>query len=198
MRLTKIYTKTGDDGKTMLANGTRVEKTHRRLKAYGTVDELNAHLGLLRDFLKQISNPKLEQITHSIFRIQNELFDLGGELATPAESINPSSPNLIQEKEIQLLETEMDEQQKSLAPLRNFVLPGGHPANSQAHIARTICRRAERTVVELRHDDQSVRILCQIYLNRLSDWLFVTSRTISNSCNCPEVIWDQSRRDSGE
>lgn len=196
MRLTKIYTKTGDDGKSMLANGKRVEKTHKRLEAYGCVDELNAHLGLLRDFVKQTSNPKLANIIHSLFRIQNELFDLGGELATPSESLNLDSPNIIHEKEIELLEKEMDEQQKSLAPLRNFVLPGGHQANSQAHIARTVCRRAERTIVDLRFEDDTVRNICQMYLNRLSDWLFITGRTISNSCNCPEVIWDQSRRDS--
>ncbi|MES2744097.1 MAG: cob(I)yrinic acid a,c-diamide adenosyltransferase [Bdellovibrionota bacterium] len=191
MRLTKIYTKTGDQGKTMLASGERVLKTDQRIEAYGTVDELNSFVGLLRDYVRLDSALADHAIAASLTRIQNELFDLGAELATPTEKLNLERQKVVTNAEISVLEEEMDHYNESLKPLKNFILPGGHLCNSSAHIARTVCRRAEREVVRLRQADESVRLETQIYLNRLSDWFFVISRAISHELNVDEVLWDQ-------
>ncbi len=191
MRLSKIYTKTGDKGGTMLASGERVPKTSRRIEAYGTVDELNSFVGLLRDQLTAESAFKDHWILSSLYRVQNELFDLGGELATPSAKLNLEKQKVLQLSDVKTLEDEIDLCNETLAPLANFVLPGGHVCNSSAHIARTVCRRAEREVVRLREDQPDVRIETQIYLNRLSDWFFVLGRAISQILQAPEVLWDQ-------
>lgn len=195
MRITRIYTKTGDGGMTSLVDGSKASKSDLRLHSYGTVDELNSHIAMLRDLISSFhsENNELEEMRTQIYRIQNELFDLGAELATPPNQIDTSSQLVISDSEIDQLEKEIDFHIKQLKPLKNFVIPGGNPANSQAHIARTVCRRAERIVVELKAHEPQTRDIPVIYLNRLSDWLFVIARKISDIMNTPEVLWDQSR-----
>ncbi|MBC7533844.1 MAG: cob(I)yrinic acid a,c-diamide adenosyltransferase [Oligoflexus sp.] len=193
MRLSKIYTKTGDQGGTMLASGERISKTAVRIEAYGTVDELNACVGMLRDHMRVDNALPESWIALSLSRIQNELFDLGGELATPTHALNPARQKVLNQDDIKVLEDEIDKCNETLAPLANFVLPGGHICNSTAHLARTVCRRAEREVVRLRAEENDVRVETQIYLNRLSDWLFVISRALSHELNVPEVLWDQRK-----
>ena len=193
MRLTRIYTKTGDQGGTMLASGDKISKAARRIEAYGTVDELNAWVGYLRDELKGESAFKDHWLQASLERVQNELFDLGSELATPTRSLRPDRQHLLSEDDIRQLEIEIDQVNDKLPPLANFVLPGGHRANSVAHLARTVCRRAEREVVRLRLDEPDIRIETQMYLNRLSDWLFVMSRAVSQVLGCAEILWQQKR-----
>ncbi len=193
MRLTKIYTKNGDQGGTMLASGEKISKSAKRIEAYGTVDELNSWIGFVRDTLSSESQFNSHWLMKSLERIQNELFDLGGELATPTRSLRPDRQGLLSDFEIKKLEEEIDTSNEQMPPLANFVLPGGHIANSSAHIARTVCRRAERELVRLRIDEPDIREETQIYLNRLSDWLFVMSRFISHSLSSPEVIWKPKR-----
>ncbi|RYZ59685.1 MAG: cob(I)yrinic acid a,c-diamide adenosyltransferase [Proteobacteria bacterium] len=193
MRLSKIYTKTGDQGGTMLATGEKISKTALRIEAYGTVDELNSCVGLLRDHMQADPGLLKSWIFTSIARIQNELFDLGGELATPSSALNLAKQKVVDQGDIKQLEQEIDSCNESLPPLANFVLPGGHLCNSSAHLARTVCRRAEREVVRLRAEEKDVRVETQIYLNRLSDWLFVISRALSKELNVPEILWDQRK-----
>lgn len=195
MRLSKIYTKTGDQGGTMLASGERIAKTAQRIEAYGTVDELNASIGFLRDHMRLDKALAEHWIGSSLGRIQNELFDLGGELATPSDKLNLDRQKVVQSSDIEALESEIDRCNETLKPLANFVLPGGHLCNSAAHLARTICRRAEREVVRLRAEEPDVRADTQIYLNRLSDWLFVISRALSHQLDVDEVLWDQRAKD---
>jgi len=177
----KIYTKTGDQGMTSLLGGTRVLKSHIRIEAYGTVDELNAHLGFLKDF--EISPVVKERL----LRIQNELFDMGAYLACEDQ---PAKFNLrmIREVNIERLENEIDDMEETLSPLRNFILPGGHPAVSQCHISRCVCRRAERNVIHL-NEYQKVSPFVIRYLNRLSDYLFVLARKLASDLGIQEIIW---------
>ena len=191
MRLTKIYTKIGDKGLTMLASGAKVPKDSPRIETYGTVDELNSFLGLLRDTLTSADAARFADLTAHIAVIQNEIFDLGGELATPADILDTSRQQVVTHADIARLEQEMDAYNESLEPLANFVLPGGHQANSLAHVCRTVCRRAERLIVSLAGVEQ-IREEPRIYLNRLSDWLFVASRVISQRLGVPEVLWQQA------
>lgn len=191
MRLTKIYTKIGDKGKTMLATGEKVDKFSDRIEAYGAVDELNSFVGELSDMLSSFS---LEtEFKPFLSTIQQELFDLGGELATPAAVLDTSKQQVITKEDISRLESEIDSFNETLAPLTNFVLPGGHVLNSKAHICRTICRRAERLIVKLSKTEE-IRSESCIYVNRLSDWFFVFSRLLSNKLDVPEVLWNQKRR----
>ena len=190
MRLTKIYTRVGDKGTTMLASGATVSKSSLRIDAYGTVDELNAVVGMLRDVLMQQLHINLSDLIAKLSTIQNELFDLGGELATPALTLDTNRQQVVTGESIQRLELEMDEINKNLPPLANFVIPGGHIANSTAHLARTVCRRAERVLVAL-CEKEDVRDEARIYLNRLSDWLFVVCREISRKLTIEEVLWSQ-------
>ncbi len=196
MRLSKIYTKTGDKGGTMLVSGESISKSAQRIEAYGTVDELNAHLGVLVDHW--VKEPKLVShwLKDSLYRVQNELFDLGGELATPSEFLKNSKQKVLSTQDIERLESEIDRCNEQLEPLSNFVLPGGHPSNSFAHVCRTVCRRAEREVHRLRENDSSVRNETQIYLNRLSDWFFVCSRMVSHLMKAEEVLWQQDGKPS--
>jgi cob(I)alamin adenosyltransferase len=179
----KIYTKTGDQGETGLFGGKRVKKNHARIEAYGTLDELNAYVGLLRD------NVDLEDVRGLLFQIQNRLFDLGSYLATPV--VEGKAPLLkldVQGADIQELEQAMDAMNENLPALKNFILPGGHTVVSYAHLARTICRRAERRCVELA-TEVSLEPLAIQYLNRLSDYFFVLARHLAQHLGAPEVSW---------
>lgn len=199
MRLTKIYTKVGDKGLTYLANGSKVPKYHLRIEAYGTIDELNSFTGMLRDQLhlmdQQKPRPRISELTVRLRRIQNELFDVGGELATPIDALDTVRQQVVSHESVSRLEQEIDEFNDHLEPLANFVLPGGHPANSLAHVVRTVCRRAERAVVALASED-TVREEVSIYLNRLSDWFFVASRVISQEAGVPELLWQQKGKNT--
>jgi cob(I)alamin adenosyltransferase len=192
-RLTRIYTKVGDKGDTLLASGARIPKDHPRIDSYGTVDELNAFLGLFRDRLASTGKGHFTDLTTMLGSVQNEMHDLGGELSTPLERLDLTRQQVVTAESIARLEREMDAFNAALPPLANFVVPGGHEANSLAHVCRTVCRRAERQVVALSRVEP-VRDEARIYLNRLSDWLFVVGRVVSQRLGCPEVLWRQAGR----
>lgn len=178
----KIYTRTGDKGDTGLLGGTRVPKDHLRIEAYGTVDELNSHLGLLRD----LSAPHHEGL---IVAIQHTLFAIGSRLASSSEEeADRFQVPPVGDDEIEHLEQTMDRLDADLEPMRNFILPGGHPAVSQAHVCRTVCRRAERRVVQLATHEAVPATLIR-YLNRLSDLLFVLARHLGKLHNVQETPW---------
>ena len=177
----KIYTKTGDDGTTMLFGGGRVPKHHLRIEAYGTVDELNSYLGLIRD--QAIS----EHHRQTLKQIQDTLFTLGANLATNPDKTKVKTPD-ITEVDIQLLEREMDAMDEALPQLKNFILPGGHTTVSFCHLARCVCRRAERLCVALGEQSPVAAVLIR-YLNRLSDYLFMLARKIGAELGVEEVIW---------
>jgi cob(I)alamin adenosyltransferase len=176
----KIYTKTGDMGETGLYGGARVPKYHPRVEAYGTVDELNSYIGLVRDL---IETPQYRDVLKAI---QDRLFTIGAVLASDPEK-NMMTPDL-KETDIQLLENQIDSMESALPALKNFILPGGHPTVSYCNIARTVCRRAERLVVAL-NVEQATDPLSIIYLNRLSDYLFVLGRKVGQDLGVEEVIW---------
>lgn len=176
----KIYTKKGDDGTTGLLGGTRIPKHHLRIEAYGTVDELNSHLGMLRDYYADVQE--------QIINIQDKLFTIGSHLALDPDHKGKMNLPSINDSDVLQLEYWMDSMDETLPPMRNFVLPGGHVAVSQAHIARTVCRRAERLVAHLNEAEPVEPITLQ-YLNRLSDYLFVLSRFISANIGANETPW---------
>jgi cob(I)alamin adenosyltransferase len=177
----KIYTKGGDAGETGLFGGERVPKDHARIRAYGTLDELNAVLGMSLSF-----GPVPDSLSQMLTRVQGELFMLGAELATPrGKKLNSA---LISSPHIENLEREIDGWQKELPPLQTFILPGGTPLSAQLHLARTISRRAEReTIVLHRAEPQRPEVLA--YVNRLSDALFVAARFANFKAGCPDVAW---------
>lgn len=177
----KIYTKTGDKGTTALFGGKRVSKADLRIDAYGTVDELNAYIGLLRD--QDVNNNR----TDKLIAIQNNLFVMGSILATVPGDTKVKIPSL-QEADVEKLERSIDEMDRILPPMRSFVLPGGHPSVSTGHVARTVCRRAERLVVAL-DSAEPVAPLVLKYLNRLSDYLFVLCRMMAAELKAEEVPW---------
>ncbi len=177
----KIYTKTGDAGSTSLFGGTRLSKADLRIESYGTVDELNAHIGLLRD--QQVNASRKSEL----ISIQELLFTIGSMLAAEPGNEKIKIP-VISESHIHSLEKEIDTMESKLPPMRNFVLPGGHISVSTAHVARTVCRRAERLCVAL-HAASPINVLILKYLNRLSDYLFVLSRMISQETGAEEVPW---------
>lgn len=177
----KIYTKTGDSGTTSLLGGARVSKAHIRIETYGTVDELNSYLGLLRD--QEVNGIRKDFLKE----IQDRLFTLGAELATESGKDKVVKPSLF-ETDIEALEEAMDDMDRSLEPLKNFILPGGHQSVSFAHLARCVCRRAERITIAL-NDDQPVDGLTIKYLNRLSDYLFVLGRKMAAELGVEEVKW---------
>lgn len=191
IRLSKIYTRVGDKGSTLLATGERVLKSNVRIEAYGTVDELNAMVGFLRDSIA--GDHRLSDLCESLSKIQNELFDVGGELSVPMDVLDIQRQQVVSMTDVSRLESEIDAFNELLKPLENFVLPGGHLANSTAHIVRTVCRRAERAVVRMSEQD-AVRDEVRIYLNRLGDWFFVLSREISRRLGVPEVLWAQNKK----
>ncbi|MBE2182061.1 MAG: cob(I)yrinic acid a,c-diamide adenosyltransferase [Anaerolineae bacterium] len=177
----KIYTRGGDKGETSLFSGGRVRKDHLRVEAYGTVDELNSVLGLVRaESLPEIAQERLE-------RVQNELFVIGADLATPMDT-SPAWLKRLEESAVEPLENEIDQMTAELPPLKNFILPGGTRAAATVHIARTVCRRAERLTVSLTSED-TINPAVIIYLNRLSDWLFTLARWINLRAGEPETRW---------
>jgi cob(I)alamin adenosyltransferase len=179
----KIYTKTGDAGKTSLIGGTKVPKSHIRIQAYGTVDELNAFTGLLNDQLSDMHSREL------LREIQDRLFTIGSFLASdPNKKIAMAIPNL-KESDIFLLENEIDQMNEKLPEMKSFILPGGHMSVSTAHVCRTICRRAERLIVELNEKEHLDQPLIIKYLNRLSDYFFVLARWIGHLLGVEEIKW---------
>lgn len=179
----KIYTKTGDAGKTSLIGGTKVMKSDPRIEAYGTVDELNSHIGLVSDYC----NMDDEKII--LKEIQDRLFTIGSELACdPKKDAKLPIPDL-HESDVELLEKEIDKMDKELPGMKNFILPGGFPAISFMHIARCVCRRAERCCVSLNVTDANVNPLIIKYINRLSDYLFILARYYGMKNNITEIIW---------
>ncbi len=177
----KIYTKTGDNGQTSLVGGTRVSKTELRIEAYGTVDELNSYVGLLRD--QEINNDRKDILKE----IQDRLFTIGSILASEPEQTKKRIPDL-HESDIELLEKEMDKMDESLEPMRFFILPGGHQSVSFGHLARTVCRRAERITLRLAQETEVNELVIK-YLNRLSDYLFVLCRMMIKELNIEEISW---------
>ena len=184
----KIYTKTGDEGTTGLFGGTRVQKNNLRIESYGTVDELNAYIGMIKD--QEIST----EIKQSLLKIQHDLFTLGAMLATPPEkeTLKNGTDRLnipkIDENSILFLENEIDQMEATLPQMTHFILPGGHTTVSFCHIARCVCRRAERLTVAL-NEQESINQTILMYLNRLSDYLFVLARKLSHDLNADEVKW---------
>ena len=176
----KIYTKVGDFGETALYGGAKVAKDHLRIRAYGTVDELNASLGVV------LAQKLSKNLKTSLLEVQNELFRLGAELATPRGKNLKS--RLIGISEITRLEKEIDAMEKKLKPLKNFILPGGSAASAHLHQARTICRRAEREIVTI-HRAEPLRPEVLQYMNRLSDYLFVCARTANRDRKIADILW---------
>lgn len=185
--LNRIYTRTGDKGDTALGSGARVSKAHLRIQAYGTVDETNSVLGIVRLHTNTEAFSKLDTM---LGRVQNELFDLGADLCVPGDGKKLDyEPLRILPSQVERLEKEIDELNHGLSPLRSFVLPGGHHAAAHLHVARTVCRRAERLMVELKsHDNEHVSDGALAYINRLSDFLFVASRWV-NAKTTGDVLW---------
>ena len=185
VELTRIYTKGGDKGKTSLSTGTRVAKYDLRVDAYGTVDEANAVLGLIRLHLD--ANPDIDKI---VARVQNDLFDLGADLATPLDAELSYEPLRINESQVDKLERDIDQYNARLAPLKSFILPGGSAAATHFHLARTVVRRAERLTVELGDkvdiNPESIR-----YLNRLSDLCFSWARLANQEAGVADIPWQR-------
>ena len=179
-RLSKIYTRTGDDGSTGLGDGARVGKDSARVEAYGTVDEANACIGLL------LASEMPDDVRTLLTRIQHQLFDLGGELCIPGHAASDDA-------DVERLEQWLDAHNADLPPLKDFILPGGGEAGARCHLARTIVRRAEREAVTLSHHD-AVRPQAIRYLNRLSDLLFVLARVLARAEGQGEVLWNHERR----
>jgi cob(I)alamin adenosyltransferase len=200
VKINRIYTRTGDDGSTGLVGGDRVPKDSLRVEAYGEVDELNAALGIARTCAeKALKNQQADkpcakgaQLLEQIALLQNELFDLGAELATPPGKEWPTMVT-ISASQIERLEHWIDDHTKDIPELRSFVLPGGTDLNASLHLARTICRRAERRVLTLsRHE--KVSALALTYLNRLSDLLFAMARAESHRTGASEYLWEPGRK----
>ena len=183
MQEMKVYTKTGDDGTTSLFSGKRVPKHDVRIKAYGTIDELNSWVGLIRDQANEALKPEL-------IRIQNNLMTIGSQLANDSNTLPIPKIN---EEQVELLEKSIDRITAELPPLKNFVIPGGHPLISHTHLARCVCRRAERHITELK-DLATIDPEIVFYINRLSDYFFTLSRKFSQDLNIEEVKWEPNRK----
>jgi cob(I)alamin adenosyltransferase len=179
----KIYTKTGDKGTTSLIGGTKVPKSHLRIEAYGTVDELNSYIGLCKDLLTDDQSKTILQ------EIQDRLFTIGSSLACDPEKEPKMKIPDLKETDITLLEKEIDRMNEILPPMKNFILPGGHATVSHLHIARCICRRAERCSVRLEFEKEEIESIIIKYLNRLSDYLFVLARYIAHQLKAEEILW---------
>ena len=185
----KIYTKTGDKGTTSLIGGTKVPKSHMRIEAYGTIDELNSYLGLIRDLVP--FTPTADMIAG----IQDRLFTIGSALACdPIKEPKMRLPDLHKE-DITLLEQEIDKMNEELEPMRSFIIPGGHTTVSHIHIARCVCRRAERSCVRLELESLEVEPMILQYLNRLSDYLFILGRYAAHKLQVPEIPWKARIKD---
>ena len=179
----KIYTKTGDKGMTSLIGGVKVPKSHLRIEAYGTVDELNSWIGFVND---QLPGKEIKEL---LKEIQDRLFTIGSSLACDPEKEPKLKIPDLKETDISLLEKEIDKMNESLPVMKSFILPGGHPAVSSAHIARCVCRRAERLCVSVQENNLFIDPLVLKYLNRLSDYLFVLARFIGHEFNAEEIPW---------
>jgi cob(I)alamin adenosyltransferase len=181
--MSKIYTKTGDKGTTSLIGGTKVPKSHLRIEAYGTVDELNSYIGLCKDLM---SDQKVKDILQEV---QDRLFTIGSSLACdPIKEPKMRIPDL-KEADVVLLEKEMDRMNETVPPMKSFILPGGHTTLSHLHIARCVCRRAERCCVRLELESLEVEPMIIKYINRLSDYLFVLSRYAGHQMKVKEIPW---------
>lgn len=179
-RLSKIYTRTGDDGSTGLGDGTRTGKDSARVGAYGTVDELNSTIGMV--LACELPDP----VRELLIQVQHDLFDLGGELCIPGMA-------MVHDADVERLERELDTLNEPLPPLKDFILPGGGMAAASCHLARTVCRRAERETIALSREE-AVRSEAIRYLNRLSDLLFVIARVLARASGHGEVLWQHERR----
>lgn len=179
----KIYTRKGDKGQTSLIGGTRVPKHHMRIEAYGTIDELNSWLGVIRDLITEV--PAASSL---LKEIQDRLFTVGSSLAADPEHSKMILPDL-KESDVVVLEHEMDRMNETLPELKNFILPGGHLPASYCHVARCVCRRAERQIVELAEHDHVDELVIK-YMNRLSDYLFVLSRYLALRAGAEEIVWN--------
>lgn len=187
----KIYTKTGDRGMTSLIGGSKVPKSHLRIESYGTVDELNSHVGLCRDLLED--SPSRDML----LEVQDRLFTMGSSLACDPEKETGMSLPSLEESDIQTLEAEIDRMTESTPPMRSFILPGGHPSISQLHIARCVCRRAERCCVRLEAEGGGDHAQVIKYLNRLSDYLFTLARYTSHLLKVEELPWRPRMKGEG-
>lgn len=203
LAINRVYTRHGDGDATRLVGGQLVPKNDARIDTYGTVDELNSFIGAARQSIIEslrAAPPEgrgaLSELCESLLRVQHELFNLGSILATLPEDVHPRQPR-VTDAEVKLLEAEMDRCQEQLAPLRSFVLPGGSRANTDLHVARTVCRRAERLCVELARAAE-IDMMAITYLNRLSDALFVWSRWVSMLLGVEEILWEPNRSASGK
>lgn len=185
MKKSLVYTKTGDRGTTGLIGGTRVPKTHIRLEAYGTVDELNSNIGLLITYLND------ERDRTFLQRVQNKLFSIGSHLATDQEKVELNEVSVIVPADVEQIEHEIDAADEILPPLHSFVLPGGAAGAAVAHICRTVCRRAERRILTL-SETCTISSDLLVYVNRLSDYLFVLSRKINFNEEKEEIFWNNS------
>ncbi len=195
IRLSRIYTRTGDTGTTALVGGKRVPKDSLRLEAYGTIDELNSIVGIVRTYVpsyRERLGGDYQWYAEMLRRVQNELFDVGSELATPPDG-EYEGMHKMAEDEVKLLEEEMDRMEGELETLKSFTLPGGGVLNAFLHQARTVCRRAERVCWALSREEQ-INPQLIVYVNRLSDHLFVQSRWIAKRAGEPEFIWDRALR----
>ena len=198
LAINRVYTKRGDTGETSLVGGQRVPKDQLRIEAYGTVDELNAFIGVARQSTEElvaVAHPALSPLAEILKRVQHELFNLGSILATLPADVHPQQPR-VTEAEITRLENEIDKMNEGLPALRSFVLPGGCRLNAELHVCRTVCRRAERICVTLAREEPSDPAMVR-YLNRLSDALFVWSRWASHTLGIAETLWEPNRAASG-
>jgi cob(I)alamin adenosyltransferase len=187
----RIYTRTGDDGTTGLIGGARVKKNSGRIEAYGTLDELSSHIGFARTALRPAGSVirGMERLDQWLAWTQDALFNLGSELATPAGKRWEGMP-LVSADDAKALERAIDEAQAQLEPLRNFIHPGGSEPGARLHIARTVCRRAERFIISLREVEPEISEDCVRYVNRLSDALFVWARFVNHGLGVPEHLWN--------
>ncbi len=183
----KVYTKTGDNGTTGLFSGERVPKHHIRIKAYGTIDELNSWIGLIRS--QEIKN----QQTQELIKIQHDLMYIGSELANNFDDSKILGIDLIDENDVQFLENSIDRMTEKLPPLKNFVIPGGHLCIAKTHLARSVCRRAERLITEL-NDVSKTNPVIIFYINRLSDYLFTLSRKFALDFGIEEIKWTPKQK----
>ena len=196
--INRVYTRGGDKGETSLAGGQRVVKDSLRIEAYGTVDELNAVIGVARDTAEAsiAKHPAMAEFDAILKRVQHELFNVGSILATLPQDVHPRQAR-VTDAEIAQLEAEIDKMNEGLPALRSFVLPGGCRLNAELHVCRTVCRRAERICVTLARAERVDGAIIR-YLNRLSDALFVWSRWASHTLGVPEILWEPNRAASGQ
>lgn len=196
IRITKVYTKSGDAGETALVGGQRVPKESLRIEAYGTIDELNAFVGVARVASAGQKNGEIvARVEAELQRVQQTLFNVGSELACLPEDLVPGMP-VATEDDVAYLEHCMDEWTPTLPPLKSFILPGGGPVHAQLHVCRTVCRRAERVVLRLAREEQ-VRPEAVRYLNRLSDYFFVMGRWVGMQYGEPEFLWQSALQSKG-